>query len=189
MRRNRIPAFVSAAALTAILCAGVTTAYFSDSDSLRNTVAAGRNESQIEEEFPDPPDPGGEEDPEYKKTVWVKNVAPSETYFNVDCYVRVSVSYSNYDIGRAVTLLGLDTANWRYNSSDGYYYYLHLLKEGQSTTPLFTGFSIQREQIETRYLDTIGDFEIQVYEESVAAGEFKDYQSAWNFYLNPVRGV
>lgn len=189
MRRRTIPESVCAAALAGILCIGGTAAYFSAYDYHKNRVAVGRNESQIEEDFPDPSDPGDERKPEYKKTVWVKNVSSAENAFNVDCYVRVSVSYSNYDIGKGVALLGLDTANWKYNSSDGYYYYRHLLKEGQSTTPLFTGFTIDRDKIDTLYQDKIKDFEIHVYEESVECGEFKDYESAWNYSLNPISGI
>lgn len=177
---------VPAIAAAVILCIGGTAAYFSDFDQVQNRVAVGRNTTEIREEFPEPPDPEDEETPEYKKTVWVTNTSPAEKEFNVDCYVRTSISYSNYDVGRAVTLLGLDTVNWIYNRADGYYYYKNILKEGESTTPLFTGFRINKQNMEPLYLDTIRDFQINVYEESVAAGIFQDYQSAWKYYLNPV---
>ena len=62
--------------------------------------------------------------------------------FQADCYVRMSLSYSNDDIGRGVKLTGLDTANWVYNSQDGYYYYRKKISEGEKTAPLCTGFQI-----------------------------------------------
>ncbi len=186
MKGLKIPGPVYAVSVVMLLCVGGTMSYFSDFDQARNHVAVGRNTTEIYEEFPDPPDPGEEEKPEYKKTVWVGNTSPSENGFNVDCYVRVSLSYSNYDIGRAVTLLGLDTDNWVYHKEDGYYYYRKVLKEGESTSPLFTGFQIDRNKVEKLYLDTIDDFQINLYEESVEASDFQDYQSAWKFYGNPV---
>ena len=188
MIRQKIPVSLCAAVLTGILCIGGTFSYFSDYSLQKNRVAIGKNETHIEEHFPEPSPPGDQEYTEYPKKVWVKNTSAAENGFNVDCYVRVSVSYSNYDIARGVTLIGLDIVNWKYNSEDGYYYYKTFLKEGQSTTPLFTGFSIDRGKIDTLYLDKISEFHIDVYEESVEAGEFTDYQTAWNFYLSPVSG-
>ena len=38
---------------------------------------------------------------------------------SVDCYVRVSLAYSNSDIGRAVTMKGQNTTDWVY-SDDGF---------------------------------------------------------------------
>ena len=176
--------------MAGLLCAGGTTAYLMDYDLKYNSVAVGRNTTGIREEFPAPtPVSGDENQPEYQKTVWAANQAPSESVFNVDCYVRMSLSYSNYDIGRSVTLLGLDQTNWIYSQKDGYYYYRKKLKEGERTTPLFTGFRIRTEQIDPVYRDLISSFEINVYQESVQAGEFQDYNSAWNYYLNPVGTV
>lgn len=186
MKKLKMQKSVYALSVVTILCIGGTAAYFSDVDQAENRVAVGRNTTEIQEEFPDPSDPGEKEKPEYRKTVWVGNCSSSESGFNVDCYVRVNVSYSNYDIGRAVTLLGLDNVNWVFNSNDGYYYFRKKLKEGEASTPLFTGFQIDKSKVEMLYLDTIDDFQINIYEESVAASEFKDYQSAWNFYGNPI---
>ncbi len=186
MKGHKIHKSVYVISVVMILGIGGTGAYFSDFDQAENRVAVGRNTTEIHEEFPDPPDPGEKEKPEYKKTVWVGNHSSQEKGFNVECYVRISLSYSNYDIGRAVTLLGLDTANWIYNVEDGYYYYRKPLKEGEASSALFTGFQIDRSKLEKLYLDTIDDFQINVYEESVSALGFKDYQSAWRFYGNPI---
>lgn len=172
-------------ALAGIICAGGTAAYFTSFDKAENRAAVGRNDTEIAEEFPDPPDIGEEENPQYRKKVWISNTSSGENGFAVDCFVRAAVSYSNHDIGRAVSLLGLDTENWVYSESDGYYYYRKVLREGESTTPLFTGLSIETERIDPLYRPLIRDFQINVYEESVQAGEFQDYQSAWRFYGSP----
>lgn len=166
----------------AIVCFGGTTAYFTAFDKRVNTVAVGRNVSEIEEDFPKPTPVPVKDDPEYKKTVWVTNTSGAENGFNVDCYVRVALSYSDYDIGRALILKNLDTANWCYNPEDGYYYYTKVLKEGESTTPLFTGFSIDSGNLDSTYMQESDTFTIQVYEESIQAGTFADYQSAWKYY-------
>ena len=106
--------------------------------------------------------------------------------FQADCYVRMSLSYSNDDIGRGVKLTGLDTANWVYNSQDGYYYYRKKISEGEKTTPLCTGFQIDPQKIDDTYGDSIKDFEINVYEEAVQAEGFSDYESAWRYFSDPV---
>lgn len=174
-----------AAGFISMFCMGNTMAYLTSSDQTENVVTAGRNQTEIQEDFPTPSPVPLEENPEYKKTVWVTNL-PEGKGGSVDCYVRVALSYSNYDIGKAVTLRNLDTVNWKYNHRDGYYYYTKMLAEGESTTPLFTGFSINPAEVEDSYKDSITDFQIQVYEESVQAGDFQDYSSAWAYYTQPL---
>lgn len=156
-----------------------------DYDQKLNLAAVGRNTTVIEEEFPNPDPTPVTENPEYIKKVWVTNRTSAQSGYNVDCYVRVSLSFSDSDIGRAVSLRNLNTTDWEYHG-DGYYYYRKVLKEGQSTTPLFTGFSIQSDQIDPACKATVKDFSISVYEESVQAGDFQNFQSAWNYYLNPI---
>lgn len=106
--------------------------------------------------------------------------------FQADCYVRMSLSYSNDDIGRGVKLTGLDMANWVYNSQDGYYYYRKKISEGEKTAPLCTGFQIDPQKIDDTYRDSIKDFEINVYEEAVQAEGFSDYESAWRYFSDPL---
>lgn len=165
---------------------GGTSAYFSSYDMTLNHASVGRNITEIEENYPEqtPVPSNGQES--YEKTVWVTNVPTDEIGFNVDCYVRLSVSYSSADIGNAVTLTNLDTLNWSYHAEDGYYYYIHPLKEGESTTPLFTGFSIDPEKVDDTYLEDMNHFEINLYEESVSAEKFEDYTEAWKYYTNPI---
>lgn len=181
LKKLKGPLFL--AALLLLTATGVTVSYFTAFDSKINGVAVGKNPIHIQEDFPDPtptPGPGGTEN--YKKTVYVGNSLDGPPGFNVNCFVRVMLSYSNSDVGRAVTLLGLDTKNWVYNSGDGYYYYRYLLREQETTTPLITGFSIDPERVEDAYQDSLDRFEINVYAESVGAQDYKDYISAWAAY-------
>lgn len=173
-------------ALSGMICIGGTAAYFTDYDNKRNIVAVGHNTTTIEEEFPDPDPTPIPENPEYTKKVWVANRPYGEDGFNVDSYIRVSLSYSNNDIGKAVTLEGLDTANWYYDSTDQYYYYKKVVKEGQATTPLFTGIKIDSSKVEDTYKDAISEFNVNVYSESVSSQGFTDYQSAWDYYSKTI---
>lgn len=185
MKRRGIEAVSALAGFAAVFCMGSTMAYLTSHDQAQNQITVGRNETKIEEDFPTPTPIPLEDNPEYQKTVWVTN-QPGGQGGSVDCYVRVSLSYSNEDIGRAVVLQNLDTVNWKYNTADGYYYYTKVLTKGGSTTPLFTGFVINGAEVDTAYKDSITDFRIQVYEESVQAGDFGDYLSAWAYYTHPI---
>lgn len=174
--------------LSGVLTVGGTAAYMTTTVQRVNKVAVGQNTTVIEENFPDPPALLVTENPEYEKKVWVTNRTSAEDGYNVNCYVRVALSYSNSDIGKAVILKNLNTTDWVYGS-DGYYYYTKILNEGKTTPALFTGFSIQSDKVQNAYKEYIQDFSISVYEESVQAGDFKNYQDAWAFYLNPVGTV
>ena len=142
--------------------------------------------TEIEEDFPDPTPTPMENGSSYRKEIRIGNFSGSVKGFQADCYVRMSLSYSNDDIGRGVKLTGLDTANWVYNSQDGYYYYRKKISEGEKTAPLCTGFQIDPQKIDDTYRDSIKDFEINVYEEAVQAEGFSDYESAWRYFLDPI---
>lgn len=165
---------------------GTTAAYFTDFKETVNSFEAGHNTTGIEEEFPAPSPQPLDKNPEYKKTVWVSNGTIGETDHAVPCYVRLSLSYSDSDIGKAVSLLNLNTNEWIYNEKDGFYYYGKVLAPGEKTEPLFTGFRIDSDKIEEKYKEQISEFRIYVYEESVQSEGFADYQEAWKHYLNPV---
>ena len=115
---------------TGLLCATGTAAYFSDFEKKINSAAVGYVTTEIEEDFPDPTPTPMENGPSYRKEIRIGNFSGSVKGFQADCYVRMSLSYSNDDIGRGVKLTGLDTANWVYNSQDGYYYYRKKISEG-----------------------------------------------------------
>ena len=158
-----------------------TTAYQTAFDLRQNKVRVGYNHTEIEEEFPAPSPIPGNRDEEFVKKVQISNRTSQAEGGSVDCYVRVSLGYSNSDIGNAVTLKNLDEVHWK-KEQDGFYYYKEILKEGETTAPLFKGFFIEESKIKKEYLEYLKNFEIQVYEESIQASPFKDYQSAWAHY-------
>ena len=170
-----------AAAAAVLMGAGGTGAYLTSFDTAANPVSVGQNTTEIEEEFPDPTPVPVEENPEYPKEVRVSNQAADKNEFQSDCYVRMAVGFSHSDIGDAVVLKDLDTENWVYGE-DGFYYFRNLLKPGETTTPLFTGFMIDSAGVDRDYLELIPEFEIQIYEESVQAEGFTDYAEAWDSY-------
>lgn len=187
MKKGSIKKHVILLILIGLAGIGTTTAYFTVYDAVENRVLVGRNVTEIIENFPGPtPTPAGDH-LNFKKEVYITNQS-EELLSNVPCYVRAMVSFSNYDIGKAVTLLGMDRERWVYNEADGYYYYKSPLAAGQSTTALFTGFSVKQSEIDKQYLEQLNDFQINVYEESIQKGDFNDYQSAWNYYLYPLNG-
>ena len=157
-----------------LLTAG-TAAYLSASDQKVNTLAVGHVTTEIEENFPDPTPTPVEENPSYIKEIWTGNFSGGERGFHADCYVRMALSYSNYDVGKGVELLGLDTVNWLYNNEDGYYYYRNVVTEGEKTTPLCSGFRIDSSKIDDTYKDSNTEFEINLYEESDQAEGFSDF--------------
>lgn len=166
---------------------GTTTAYFSDHEETVNILEPGHNTTEIEEEFPSPPPKPPDENPDYKKTVWVSNTGGANPDHAVPCYTRISLSYSHFDISKALHFKNLNTTDWIYNSQDGFYYYRHVLQKGEKTKPLFTGFYIDSGKVEEKYQEQIPSFSIHVYEESVQAEGFSDYHSAWKYYENPVK--
>lgn len=181
MKNRKKRVWAGAAMLGFILGIGGTNAYLTSYDQAVNVIGVGKNTTTIEEEFPTPSPLPGDGDSEFSKTVWVANGSVQGEKSLVDCYVRVSIGYSNYDIARAVTLKQLDRTNW-VEADDGFYYYKKILREGEKTTPLFSGISVDSSKLEKTYLDQIDAFEVQVYEESVQAAGFEDYRSAWEFY-------
>lgn len=187
MNLNYIKKIIPLLAFSGLYLTGTTLAYFSDYETVVNQVSPGNNNTEVKEEFPDPEPKPLDENPEFSKTVWVENLSDGKPGQQVSCYVRVSLSYSNYDIGNAVSLLGLNTKDWIYDAQDEYYYYRHILPAGRKTTPLFTGFRVDSSKLDKDLKGDISEFSINVYEESVQAEGFSDYRTAWNYYLKPVQ--
>jgi len=158
-----------------------TAAYQSAYDKAVNIVTPGNISSEIGEDFPNPPTIVPDKDIDIAKKIWVSNNPSGQNQTGTDCYVRVAVGYSNSDIGKAVTMKNTDSENWIYGD-DGFYYYKKILREGEKTTPLFSGIFIDASKLEKTYLDQIDTFEVQIYEESVQAAGFGDYKSAWEYY-------
>lgn len=178
--REKLAAILSVM-LGFVIGIGGTNAYLTSFDQARNTIGVGQNTTTIEEEFPTPSPITGDGDSGFSKTVWIANGDAQKKEASVDCYVRVSLGYSDHDIGKAVTLKNLNQTDW-VKAADGFYYYKKILREGETTVPLFSGVSVDSTKIEKTYLDRLDTFEIQVYEESVQAAGLKDYRSAWTFY-------
>lgn len=183
---KRLKSSVLFLVMTVLICATGTMAYVSDSDKKNNVAAVGSVTTEIEEDFPDPTPTPVAQNPKYKKEIWTGNLADNEKGFNADCYVRMLLTYSNNDIGKGVEILGLDTVNWKYNSQDGYYYCRKKIAEGEKTPSLCTGFRINSAKINDTYKESMPDFEINVYEESIQAEGFSDFESAWNYFKAPI---
>ena len=177
-KKRKTAPVLCAGCMFCLLGIGATAAYLTSWDEAENLVAVGQNTTEIVEEFPDPTPVPVEENPEYPKKVSVRNSAEGKNGSHVDCYVRMSVGYSHSEIAQGIVWKELDTENW-IHGKDGYYYFKKPLKEGESTTPLFTGFMIDSSKVDTAYLELIPEFEIQIYEESVQADGFSDYEQAW----------
>lgn len=160
-----------------------TAAYQSAFDETVNTVTPGNITSEIGEDFPPPPTITPDKDVDIAKKIWVSNSPSGQTGYSTDCYVRVSLGFSNSDIGKAVSLQNEDTDNWIYRD-DGFYYYKKVVREGESTLPLCTGFVVDHTRLEKSYWESLEDFQIQVYEESIEADAFEDYQKAWEYYTD-----
>ena len=158
-----------------------TAAYQSAYDKAVNIVTPGNISSEIGEDFPNPPTIVPDKDIDIAKKIWVSNNPSGQNKTGTDCYVRVAVGYSNSDIGKAVTMKNTDSENWIYGD-DGFYYYKKILREGESTTQLCTGFLIDHARVEKKYWKLLNEFQIQVYQESVEARLFDNYQKAWEYY-------
>ena len=138
-RKKRIT--VLAATMGTLVTVQGIAAYQSAFDTAENIIRVGSNTTEIGEEFPSPTPVAPDKNTDITKKIWVTNREQGADGISVDCYVRVSLAYSNSDIGRAVTMKGQNTTDWVY-SDDGFYYYKNVLKEGESTRPLCTGFML-----------------------------------------------
>ncbi|MGN0536421.1 MAG: hypothetical protein ACI4M3_00395, partial [Acutalibacteraceae bacterium] len=109
-----------------ILCAAlctvsftVTYSYLTSQDSSVNTFIVGENTVEITEEYEPPKklSPGIE----FKKSPSVKNTG------NLPCFVRVRADFSDSRAEEFCEPLDIDTQNWEYNESSGYYLYKNIL--------------------------------------------------------------
>ena len=98
--------------------------------------------------------------------------------------MRMALSYSNDDVGRGVELnmdwirqTGCITVRTAIITIE------MLSRKEKKTTPLCSGFRIDSSKIDDTYKDSITDFEINVYEESVQAEGFSDFESAWRLFF------
>lgn len=176
MSKKKIFLTVIACLLVVSASFGMTYAYLIANDSVSNEFTIGENKIEIEEEY----------DPTEKLTPGIEiNKKPSvKNTGNLYCYVRMRADFSDSAAKDFCEELVMDTANWEYNSSDGYYYYKKLLAPGDSTTNLFEKIVIKTQKADGTDLtdaDMI-DFDVLVFAESCqhedhdgecASGEYK----------------
>lgn len=127
-------------------------AYFVDKATKKNSFTIGYVETKIEEDYtPKDLKPGIT----IPKKVTVKNTGPN------DCYVRVLVTFSNSQMEDACSI-DYNDKYWTKHNEDGYWYYKHLLKSGETTEPLFKTVTISSDV----NANDLQDFDINVYHES-----------------------
>ena len=114
-----------------------------------------------------------EENPEIqgsniKKDPSVKNIGSN------DCIIRMRVTVSPKVIADYLSQnngINYKTESWRYNNSDGFWYYLGIVSPGKATDPLFTevnGLLDADGKIKEEFKN-VSDFEITLYQEAVQA--------------------
>lgn len=152
-----------------LLTTGSTIAYLkSKTDDVINTFTIGNITTKVDETFEETEDPWV-----FKKEPKVTNTGYTNengTVTGNDCYVRVRIVASPE--GQLELKVGdFSQENWRNSESwaadweqkeDGYYYYRHSLKVGESTSSIFDTVEVKED-----YRDTIEGFEVTVYQEAV----------------------
>lgn len=178
MMKGKAKLIITIIAAIAVLAyaGGAVIAYLSDHDEASNPVTVGSNTIEIDEEF----EPPAELEP---GTVYAKSPKVVNTG-DMDCYVRMSVHYSNEEASQ-FTSIDFNTTDWQFNPDDAYYYYLYVLAPGETTIPLFTTVTTltQIDNGDGTFTpvtpEDLIDYEIIVYAESVQAADFDNPWDAW----------
>lgn len=174
MSKKKIFFMVIACFLVLGMSFGVTYAYLIAKDKAVNQFAMGENTIEIFEDY-EPPEKIAP-NVQFKKSPYVKNTG------NLPCFVRMRADFSNNKAEKFCEPLNIDTVNWEYNSSDGYYYYKKLLNPDSSTSPLFTRVKIKSDSNENDMVD----FDILIYAESCQHSDHNgncsndEYKTVWN---------
>ncbi len=158
-----------AAATAAVIGAclvGSTFATFSDKDSATNKFSVNNVTTEIVETFEET-----DVETSFKKEVAVKNTDVT------DCLVRVRVNVTPASEENNIKVDGVTYAQWRdghdenstwyYNEEDGFFYYMGVLKAGDTTENLMS-------TVDVIDLDAMSDFKIIVYEESVQTAVYTE---------------
>lgn len=159
-----------------------TSAFLSDAEHAVNSTSIGYNDTSIKEEFPSP-DPI---EPE-KESIITKKVSITNQD-SVNCFIRVSIDYSDADIGNQCKLNNLDTTNWIFIPKEGnpklggFYYYTKAVNPGESTTTLFDSVTISS-GADYQYHESGDSFQIIVYEESIQEKEGLSYEQVWDRFI------
>lgn len=153
---------------------GTTLAWLISNDYADNQLTVGETRIELIEDY-DPPaklSPGTS----FTKKPYVENTG------NLPCYVRMRADFSDNRAEEFCDPLNIDTSNWVYDPSDGYYYYKSLLQPGESTTNLFTTVRIKTTCSQADLID----FDILIYAEAVQhtdhAGSCPttEYKTVWD---------
>ena len=147
--------------LLCMMLVGVTAGFLVSTDSALNRLSCGHNTAGIVESYA-PPASFAKGD-EVIKEVKVKNEG------SVPCYVRVFAEVSDPD-ERDTLELNIDSSAWSEKSSDGYYYYRHVLPPGSTTAPLLKAVTAKAD---------VSGFKIICYSETVQAEGFNNAQEAF----------
>lgn len=156
---------------------GTTYAVLIASDKATNEFTIGETIIEIKEDFTPPPklEPGTE----FVKKPWVVNTG------NLPGYVRMRADFSDSRARDFCEDLEI-SADWYYNTIDGYYYYKNLLEPGKSTSALFEKVEVKTESAGQPLTDAdMVEFDILIYAECVQhidhSGDHaaNEYLTAW----------
>lgn len=135
MKSKKLISMLAAVTLLAVIGAGATLAYFTDTSDATNIITMGHVEIDIDE-------PGYEGDDNNE----VKDILPGETIIkdptvtvsegSADAYIRTTLTVGNLTEEQTEELLAgiVINAGWYYNAEDGYYYFNRKLAAGESAT-------------------------------------------------------
>lgn len=169
MKRNKKIIFCLISFLVVVGLIGGITAYLTSRQNTDNVITVGQVKLETTETYNPPPEiaPGIT----FTKTPLIKNNG------NMNCFVRTRILFSDESVTSYISL-DINTEDWIYNETDGYYYYSPRLGVGQTAIPPFTTVSVSS----TVAQDDIKAFEIFVYSEAVEAEEFTNYTDAWAYF-------
>ncbi len=170
MKSKKLIPMLAAVTLLAVIGAGATLAYFTDTSDTTNIITMGHVEIEIDE-------PGYEGDDNNE----VKDILPGETIIkdptvtvsegSADAYIRTTLTIGNLTKEQTEELLAgiVINAGWYYNEEDGYYYYNRKLAAGENAT-LFNQVTVP----ENWGNETAGlSFQIVVSAEAIQADNFE----------------
>jgi len=155
-KKKLLRVILNVAAIMLIAGLGITAyAYFTSNDSHQNIYVIENTDTEIEEEFEKISDTS------YKKTPRIVNQGKIDTIIRMRVYLTPTSQSENVLIdGTKYSQWTPDSAVWKYNPADDFYYYQGILMPGASTQNLF-------QKVDIISLDEMEDFQIMIYQEGV----------------------
>jgi len=168
LTKKKYITLIVAACLILVAIVGTSFAYFSDTTmAAKNNFEIGGVDTKIVEENLKYPNINGTGSKEVK----VQNIGKS------DCFIRVRITTSP----EGVATISGGSSKWI--SDNGYYYYTDLVPanagESSKTEELFTTYTMNSNYYNSGNFEP---FDISVYQESIDATGYSNYQEAWNEY-------